>query len=53
MLKNLISCTLILLMSVMTTIASAQQKSYILLNGHTFSAKNSEIWFLSIQGMYA
>lgn len=50
MLKNLIPCVLILMMSVKTTIISAQQKPYILLSGHTFSTKNSEIGTLSIPG---
>jgi len=50
MLKNLIYCSVFFLMNVLTITASAQQKPYILLSGHTFSTANTEIGTLSIQG---
>lgn len=37
----------------MATISTAQQKAYILLSGHTFSSRSSEIGTLSIQGVDA
>lgn len=50
MLKNLSSCTLILILSIMTTMTSAQQKLPILLNNHTFSSENNEIGTLQMTG---
>lgn len=53
MLKTPISFVLIFVICTMATISTAQQKAYILLSGHTFSSRNSEIGTLSIQGVDA
>ena len=50
MLKNLSSCILILILSIMTTMTSAQQMPSILLSNHTFSSENNEIGTLQMKG---
>lgn len=49
MLKNLITSTFFLLMSIMTTIASAQVKPSILLSNYTYSSENNKIGTVSLK----